>query len=153
ASLAFLLFNWAPAKIFMGDVGSATLGFLFAAIPFAAQPFPASGATAWIVAAAVVWPFVFDAGFTLVRRWRRGEKLSEAHRSHLYQRLVIAGWGHAPTTLLYVAWAISTSVAGLAIAKGLPKSGAVGLGGAVVSAFLVWSLVVRVEATVRKAKG
>lgn len=145
-SLVFLLFNWHPARIFMGDVGSATLGFLFATIPFL---FGAGRFTPersfWIVGVALVWPFVFDAGFTLVRRWRRGERLSEAHRSHLYQRLVIAGWEHTPASLLYIGWAITTSAAGIAMAKGLPWSGVVGLGWAVGSGVAVWRLVVMEE--------
>ena len=147
AAVAFLLFNWAPARIFMGDVGAATLGFLFAAIPFAARPLGPQALTAWVVAAAVTWPFVFDSGFTLVRRWRRGEKVTEAHRSHLYQRLVIAGWGHAATSTLYILWALTTSAAGWTMARGYPWSGPVGLGWAAVSGTLVWWLVVRVEAS------
>ena len=99
----------------------------------------------WIVGVAFVWPFVFDTGFTLVRRWRRGEKITDAHRSHLYQRLVIAGWGHARTSMLYIAWAASTSVAGWAMAKELPSSGLIGLAWAAWSGVMVWRLVVGVE--------
>jgi len=142
----FLGFNWPPARIFMGDVWSATLGFLFAAMPFVmnAGPFTPERSP-WIVGVAFVWPFVFDAGFTLVRRWRRGEKITDAHRSHLYQRLVIAGWSHARTTLLYIGWAVSTSIAGWAMAKELPSSGLVGLAWAAWSWVMVWRLVVAVE--------
>jgi UDP-N-acetylmuramyl pentapeptide phosphotransferase/UDP-N-acetylglucosamine-1-phosphate transferase len=142
----FLAFNWPPARIFMGDVGSATLGFLFAAMPFVmnAAPFTPERSF-WIVGVAFVWPFVFDAGFTLVRRWRRGEKVTEAHRSHLYQRLVIAGWSHAKTSLLYVGWAATTSIAGWAMAKELPSSGLVGLAWAAWSGVMVWRLVIAVE--------
>lgn len=145
ACAVFLLFNWTPARIFMGDVGSATLGFLFAALPFV---FPGNGnpeSSLWVVAAAVVWPFVFDSGFTLVRRWRRGEKLTDAHRSHLYQRLVIAGWSHAATSLMYIVWAATTAGAGWAMTVGLPWSGTIGLSWAVVSGILVWQLTLRVE--------
>lgn len=142
----FLLFNWNPARIFMGDVGSATLGFLFAAIPFV---FNAGAWTPersfWIVGVSLVWPFVFDAGFTLVRRWRRSEKLTDAHRSHLYQRLVIAGWGHAPVSGLYILWAATTGAAGWLMAREAPMGGIGGLAWAALSGILVWRLTVRVE--------
>jgi UDP-N-acetylmuramyl pentapeptide phosphotransferase/UDP-N-acetylglucosamine-1-phosphate transferase len=143
----FLLFNWSPARIFMGDVGSATLGFLFAAFPFVASAtsMQATGSL-WVTGSAVVWPFVFDSGFTLVRRWRRGEKITDAHRSHLYQRLVIAGWSHPQVTTLYVAWAATTSLAGWAMAQGVPSSGLIGLAWAAWSGIMVWRLVVAVEA-------
>jgi len=146
ACAAFLCFNWSPARIFMGDVGSATLGFLFAALPFVAEAgFPVRPTPLWVAGAAVVWPFVFDTGFTLVRRWRRGEDLTEAHRSHLYQRLVIAGWSHARTALLYLLWAATTAGLGLAMARGAAWSGPAGSVWAVVSGILVWALVVVVE--------
>jgi len=48
-----------------------------------------------------VWPFIFDTVYTLGRRFIRGENIFEAHRSHLYQRLVIAGWSHESVTILY----------------------------------------------------
>lgn len=143
----FLLFNWQPARIFMGDVGSATLGFIFAALPFVFDAGdPHRHATSWIAGVAVVWPFVFDTGFTLVRRWRRGEKLTEAHRTHLYQRLVISGWPHARVTLLYIGWAVTTSVAGLAMARALPWSGPFGLLWAAATGLAVWGLTLRAEA-------
>ena len=50
----------------------------------------------------LVWPFVFDASFTFLRRLRNGENVFAAHRSHLYQRLVIAGYSHRTVTLLYM---------------------------------------------------
>jgi UDP-N-acetylmuramyl pentapeptide phosphotransferase/UDP-N-acetylglucosamine-1-phosphate transferase len=143
----FLLFNWQPARIFMGDVGSATLGFIFAALPFV---FDASGpihhSSSWIAGVAVLWPFVFDSGFTLVRRWRRGEKLTEAHRSHLYQRLVIAGWTHAQVSLVYIFWAVTTTGAGFAMARGIQWSGIYGLLWASMSGLAIWGLTVRAEA-------
>ena len=146
ACAVFLLFNWSPARIFMGDVGAATLGFLFAALPFVWRGVTPPGARElWVPAAACVWPFVFDAGFTLVRRWRRGEKVTEAHRSHLYQRLVIAGWSHARASLIYILWAgISTGTAVL-MARDVPGSGIVALLWASLSGLAVWSLTVRVE--------
>ena len=115
-ALGFLVHNWAPARIFMGDVGAAFLGFSFAAIPVLGATLGEGAAAArWPVAGALlVWPFVFDTALTLVRRWRRGENVLEAHRSHLYQRLVQAGWTHARVSVLYGALALG----GAALALG-----------------------------------
>ncbi|MEO8036894.1 MAG: glycosyl transferase, partial [Acidobacteriota bacterium] len=102
--LGFVVLNWAPARIFMGDVGSTFLGFILAG--FAVLPASADAETlplaAWV---AVLSPFLFDALWTLARRIVRREPIHKAHRSHMYQMLVQAGWSHARTTLLYTALA------------------------------------------------
>jgi UDP-N-acetylmuramyl pentapeptide phosphotransferase/UDP-N-acetylglucosamine-1-phosphate transferase len=103
ASAGFLFHNWSPARIFMGDVGSAFLGFSFAVITVLANERDARLAFCGVL---LVWPFVFDATFTIVRRALRRERLHEAHRSHLYQRLNQAGWSHARVSLLYGALAL-----------------------------------------------
>lgn len=104
SSLGFILLNWQPAKIFMGDVGSAFLGYSFAVMPLLAKDTLVETNQAsnliW-VAVIFVWFFVFDSVFTLFRRLLRGEKVWEAHRRHIYQRLVILGIGHAFVTCLY----------------------------------------------------
>ena len=103
AALGFLSQNWPPARIFMGDVGSAFCGFLIAVLPLG---MPAADVPRIMpVAVLAMWPFIFDTLFTLVRRLRRGENIFQAHRSHLYQRLVIAGWSHRATSSLYGALA------------------------------------------------
>ncbi|MCU0494639.1 MAG: glycosyltransferase family 4 protein [Chloroflexaceae bacterium] len=102
ASLGFLGHNWPPARIFMGDVGSAFLGFSFAALPVIAAQTDSRLALAGVL---LVWPFVFDTALTFLRRWRNGENVFAAHRSHLYQRLVIAGASHRSVSCLYVALA------------------------------------------------
>jgi len=92
----FVLFNFPPAKIFMGDTGSSTLGFLVAAFSLWAseeKTFPI-----WI-ALLVFSPFIVDASVTLFRRLLVGERVWEAHKSHFYQRLVQVGWGHKKTVL------------------------------------------------------
>jgi UDP-N-acetylmuramyl pentapeptide phosphotransferase/UDP-N-acetylglucosamine-1-phosphate transferase len=114
ASAGFLLFNWAPASVFMGDVGSSFLGFLLAALAvYAAARSPAS-ATAGML---FVWPFVFDATFTFLRRAGRRENVLDAHRSHLYQRLVLTGVSHRTTALLYGALAAIGVAVGIAVAR------------------------------------
>jgi UDP-N-acetylmuramyl pentapeptide phosphotransferase/UDP-N-acetylglucosamine-1-phosphate transferase len=98
-SLGFLGHNWPPARIFMGDVGSAFLGYTFAILPVTAiQNDPRFA----LIGLLLVWPFVFDTIFTFLRRLRKGENVFSAHRSHLYQRLVIAGYSHRFVTLLYI---------------------------------------------------
>jgi UDP-N-acetylmuramyl pentapeptide phosphotransferase/UDP-N-acetylglucosamine-1-phosphate transferase len=102
SSLGFLLHNWPPAKIFMGDVGSAFIGYILAVMTIIARR---SDTRLAFVGFLFVWPFVFDTVFTFLRRLRRGENVLAAHRSHLYQRLVIAGFSHQFVTLLYAALA------------------------------------------------
>jgi UDP-N-acetylmuramyl pentapeptide phosphotransferase/UDP-N-acetylglucosamine-1-phosphate transferase len=101
-SLGFLLHNWQPAKIFMGDVGSAFLGFTLAAMPllFGAET-QQRIAVLPTIAVLFVWFFVFDTIFTLLRRAVNRERVWEAHRSHLYQRMVISGLSHRDVTLIY----------------------------------------------------
>lgn len=96
ASAGYLLFNFPPARIFMGDAGSSLLGFLAAGLSLWASReaiFPL-----WI-AVLIFSPFIVDATFTLARRLRRRERVWEAHKSHCYQRLVQLGWGHRKTVL------------------------------------------------------
>ncbi len=99
AAIGFLMCNWAPAKIFMGDVGSAFCGFVIATLPIIAGVGPKSRLVT--VAVFAMWPFTFDTIFTLIRRVLKRENVFEAHRSHLYQRLVIAGWSHRAVASLY----------------------------------------------------
>jgi UDP-N-acetylmuramyl pentapeptide phosphotransferase/UDP-N-acetylglucosamine-1-phosphate transferase len=90
AAAGFLVWNWQPARIFLGDVGSVPLGFL---LGFLLLALTASGHTE----AALIIPLYYlaDASLTLGRRLVRGEKLWRAHRGHFYQRAVANGLGHA----------------------------------------------------------
>ena len=92
-SSGFLAFNWAPARIFLGDVGSLTMGYTLAAIPFLAPAGSRPAVVFWM--AMSLWVFIADASWTLLRRFTRGERWFEAHREHLYQRLVAGGSSHA----------------------------------------------------------
>ncbi|MGF7136713.1 UDP-N-acetylmuramyl pentapeptide phosphotransferase/UDP-N-acetylglucosamine-1-phosphate transferase [Paraburkholderia sp. EB58] len=109
AALGFLLFNFHPARIFLGDAGSISLGFLAGAF----------GYWGWLRGAWPIWftvlvfaPFITDASVTLVRRLLRGEKFWRPHREHYYQRMVRSGMGHARTA---AAW-YAVMVAGITIA-------------------------------------
>jgi Fuc2NAc and GlcNAc transferase len=93
AAAGFLLHNWSPARIFLGDVGSGVLGFLFATAPLMAPPSERGSAVRFV--ALSLFLFLADATWTLGRRMMRGERWYEAHRQHMYQRLVIAGWSHS----------------------------------------------------------
>jgi len=98
-SLGFLVHNWSPARIFMGDVGSVFLGYSFAVIPLLVEN---KGSQPFMLAVLVMWTFIMDAGITFIRRFLRKESLFSPHRSHLYQRMVIAGSRHASVSLFYV---------------------------------------------------
>ncbi|NVO11246.1 MAG: glycosyltransferase family 4 protein [Bacteroidales bacterium] len=87
----FLFWNWPKAKIFMGDVGSTQLGFILVVLGIYFHNTYKLSILNWIMLAS---PFWFDATLTLYRRWRKGEKLSQAHRKHAYQRIVQAGFSH-----------------------------------------------------------
>lgn len=117
AALGFLFFNFPPARIFMGDVGSSVLGLLAAAMSLwgiSERVFP------FWTPVLVFSPFIFDATATLIRRLYKGERVWRAHKTHYYQRLVQLGWGHRRTVLreyglmigcaLSAIWAISSSV-------------------------------------------
>jgi Fuc2NAc and GlcNAc transferase len=91
ASFGFLLWNWSPARIFMGDVGSGVLGYLFSALAVASENRGAVPMLVWVLLLGV---FVVDATVTLVRRALDREVVFNAHKKHAYQRAVQAGWSH-----------------------------------------------------------
>jgi len=97
AALGFLIHNFHPARIFLGDVGSIPLGFLAAAL----------GIVGWRQDSWPLWfpvlvfgPFNADATVTFLRRLVRREKVWEAHREHYYQRIVRMGLGHRSAALI-----------------------------------------------------
>jgi UDP-N-acetylmuramyl pentapeptide phosphotransferase/UDP-N-acetylglucosamine-1-phosphate transferase len=98
-SLGFLRYNFPNARVFMGDSGSLSVGFVLAATALALS----SGPTGVPLPASVLmlWVFLFDTGLTLVIRVLRGRRVGQAHRQHLYQRLIASGWSHTRVTLLY----------------------------------------------------
>lgn len=123
AGLGFLLLNWQPAKIFMGDVGSAFLGYSFAVLPLLAKSDPnlnAENEKKLLPAAVIlVWLFVFDTLWTFGRRVLNGEKVWQAHRSHLYQRLVISGFSHSAVSGLYGAISALNAAASILFVKNI----------------------------------
>jgi len=87
-------------KTFMGDCGSQYYGFVLSAIALQAGEGPPQERFPWIASFILFSPFIYDVCFTLIRRWRRGDRLTQAHRTHLYQRLMVAGWTHGETLRL-----------------------------------------------------
>lgn len=96
AAAGFLLFNFHPAKIFMGDVGAIPLGFMAAAIGLLGYW---RGLWPWMFPMLIFSPFIVDASVTLLRRLLRGERVWQAHREHYYQRLIRSGIGHRVTAV------------------------------------------------------
>ncbi len=101
ATLGFLPFNFPRARVFMGDVGSGTLGFLIAAVAFTAI---ARGALGIAEAVVVVSAFAVDASCTLLSRLLRGRRWYRPHREHLYQWIARVSHSHARAATLYVVW-------------------------------------------------
>jgi Fuc2NAc and GlcNAc transferase len=96
ASLGFLAWNWPPARIFMGDVGSGYLGFALAVIALAAMRECAVMLPVWLILGGV---FFIDSTVTLLRRLARRERVYEAHRSHAYQWLARRWHSHLKVTV------------------------------------------------------
>ena len=118
AALGFLPFNFPRARIFMGDVGSGTLGLMIAVGVLwqiaARHTAPSSG----LIACSV---FVTDATCTLLSRMLAGRRWYSAHREHLYQWLVRSGFSHAAVVMLYLCWNFAVVVPVLYLAN---RSGA-----------------------------
>lgn len=119
AAAGFLWHNFHPARVFLGDAGSIPLGFLAGSL----------GLAGWLQALWPPWfpllvfsPFVVDATLTLALRLRRGEKPWQAHRQHVYQRMVAGGLGHRRTALAWyalMAAAAASALAALRLSPGL----------------------------------
>ena len=108
--LGFLLWNWSPAKVFMGDVGSTFLGAVFSGLVIQASSWPE--AFGYLL---VATPLLVDACLCVPRRLLAGQQVFQPHRLHLFQRLHQAGWPHARVSLTYIA---ATAVLALAMLAG-----------------------------------
>lgn len=121
ALLGFLRWNWAPAKIFMGDVGSTVLGATVAIALLRGSATPYLGWSALMI----TLPLCGDAIYTLVRRLLRRENIFQAHKTHLYQRLQQAGWSHAQVASTYIGLTVAVAIA-------LQLLGTIGIGMSVI---------------------
>lgn len=95
ATAGFLVFNFPPARIFLGDVGALCLGFWLAGLGILGER---AGLPLWIMALPLGC-YLYDTSYTLVRRILRGDNVLRAHNLHLYQRLTRAGWSHLQVDL------------------------------------------------------
>lgn len=145
ASAGFLVHNFPPAKIFMGDTGSTALGFLVAACSLGGSK---AGLFPLWIALLVFSPFIVDATVTLLRRVFRGERFWEAHRSHYYQRLVLLGWGHRRTVLAEYVLMLACAGSAMAATK-LSSVGQISL--LIAWAFIYLLLMAGVERLERRA--
>jgi UDP-N-acetylmuramyl pentapeptide phosphotransferase/UDP-N-acetylglucosamine-1-phosphate transferase len=119
AAAGFLVFNFPPARIFMGDVGSSLLGILAAALALWGER---DGIVPLWAALLIFSPFIVDASVTLLRRAWRGEKVWQAHKRHYYQRLVQLGWGHKKTVLWEYALMLACAGSALWAAQQTPPA-------------------------------
>jgi UDP-N-acetylmuramyl pentapeptide phosphotransferase/UDP-N-acetylglucosamine-1-phosphate transferase len=128
ASLGFLVHNWPPAKIFMGDVASTFIGYSFAVLPLLSADQTGDALT---VGTLLMWTVIMDTFVTFLRRLINGENVFSGHRSHLFQQLVLGGYKHGTISSLYIfltflgvlltyEWSHGDQVAPFLIFLGLP---------------------------------
>ncbi len=132
AACGFLLWNWHPARLFLGDVGSVPLGFLLGWLLL-----EAAAAGQW--AAALILPLYYlaDATITLGRRALRGEKVWRAHREHFYQRPIAQGWPHDRIMLRIAAANVALIILALCAVAGFVVP-ALSAAAVVVALLLAW---------------
>jgi UDP-N-acetylmuramyl pentapeptide phosphotransferase/UDP-N-acetylglucosamine-1-phosphate transferase len=113
AAAGFLLLNFPPARLFMGDSGSTVLGLLAGLVILQAHD---EGILPLWLGILVFSPFIVDASITLVARVLRGERFWLPHKNHYYQRVVQLGWGHKRTVLAEYGLMLACSGAAVAAA-------------------------------------
>lgn len=129
SSLGFLVHNWTPAKVFMGDVGSTFLGYTFAVLSLVSAD---QGGDALLIGTLLMWIVIMDSFMTFLGRVIKRENVLKGHKSHLFQRLVLGGYKHTTISLLYILltsiaavlaylWSQDDHVAPLLIFFGLPS--------------------------------
>lgn len=140
AALGFWYYNRPRARIFMGDVGSGTMGFLLFALT----------GLLWRADTSLLWPaailsssFVVDASLTLLGRMVSGRRWYTAHREHLYQWLVRSGFTHASGGACYLAWNVLVAAPLAVLAWSWPEGAALICVGAYLVAITVWILMKR----------
>jgi UDP-N-acetylmuramyl pentapeptide phosphotransferase/UDP-N-acetylglucosamine-1-phosphate transferase len=113
----FLPWNLGHARVFMGDVGSITLGFMFGALLVIGV---GNQAFSMPVALMVMLVFITDSTLTLIGRILKRERWYNAHKQHLYQRLIAQGWTHGRVALFYQAINVALVVPGIVVAVNYP---------------------------------
>jgi Fuc2NAc and GlcNAc transferase len=149
AGAGFLAFNWSPATIFLGDVGSGFLGFVLASLPLLAPP--GSRGAAVLLTGTSLLLFLLDATTCLLLRMARGERWYEAHRQHLYQRWVAAGASHRRVAAWIGVGSVAITLPALLAWRSGDRSwawAALALGVALFG--LEWGIVVRAERRMKR---
>ena len=118
ACAGFLPWNLVRARVFMGDVGSPVLGFVFGALLVHGV---ASGVFTLPVGLLVMLLFLTDSTLTLLVRVMKGERWYNAHRQHLYQRLIACGWSHGRVAAFYQALNLALILPGIGVAARYPE--------------------------------
>ncbi|NBX29387.1 hypothetical protein EBR04_02875 [bacterium] len=141
AAGGFLVFNWQPARVFMGDVGSAFLGTYLAAVPLA-FPEP-QRSLVFIPMVLALWPYVFDPFVSVLRRVYHKKNPFEPHREFLFHRLIRSGIGHGSAAVLYAALAAVGGLTGMLMVGRLVPDGVRACGPLLVLALaggLAWAI-------------
>ena len=99
ALIGFLILNWSPAKVFMGDVGSTFLGAILFGIFLQTKSY--EGALTVLL---ITFPLIGDAFTCVLRRYFMGQNIFKAHKLHLYQRLCESGWSHQNVAIIYLSF-------------------------------------------------
>ena len=123
AIAGFLVWNLSPARIFLGDSGSHFIGFFLGAVALYTEPvgdLVVGAYLAFVVAAAVFTPFLFDTAYTLFRRARARKNVFGAHREHIYQRITPNPAKHRQVSIVYFALSGLSGLAALLAAGGTP---------------------------------
>ena len=138
AALGFLVFNFPPARIFMGDTGSTSLGLLAGALGGLGV---ARGLWHPVFPAIAFLPFIFDGSATLLMRMSQGKKVWQAHRDHAYQRLNMSGFGHRNTALVYYGLMLASGL--MALYSLRPDAGWASTAGLLMAFMLAYGMVQR----------
>jgi len=123
AVAGFLVWNISPARIFLGDSGSHFVGFFLGAVALYTEPVGEPGSPygpylAFLVAAAIFTPFLFDTAFTLVRRATARKNIFAAHREHVYQRITPDPASHRQVSIVYFAFSALAGIAAVLASGG-----------------------------------
>jgi UDP-N-acetylmuramyl pentapeptide phosphotransferase/UDP-N-acetylglucosamine-1-phosphate transferase len=117
AATGFLAWNRPPAKYFMGDAGSLSTGYVLACLALVGAQGRLGAPVDLLAGQIILLPFTFDVVLTLIRRLRHGENILKAHRSHLYQRLMISGLTHPQVLRLNIMLFVACAALGVFAAR------------------------------------
>jgi UDP-N-acetylmuramyl pentapeptide phosphotransferase/UDP-N-acetylglucosamine-1-phosphate transferase len=139
ACVGFLLHNYPPASVFMGDGGAVFLGLAAGGLSLVAIKEEYLELPAAVL---LMFPFVFDATFTLLRRMIKRERFWAAHRTHIYQQMCDLGFSHRSVTTIYTAAAVIFATLGVSYGEIPPWGQGVAWWGSILLGLVLAMLVV-----------